>query len=99
MKNIPIPQKKLNIHKLIDKTEQLLKRMRCKALFYNNDNTSDRKENQAENISSCFTMKSRKFLTQIESMKGCENDLTKMIEKHAHAECIWHVLLKLDEDI
>ena len=44
-------------------------------------------------------MKSRKFITQIESMKGCENDLTKMIEKHALQECIWHVLLKLDEDI
>ena len=34
----------IHIH-LIDKTEQLLKRMKWKALFYDNDNTNGRIKN------------------------------------------------------
>ena len=68
------------IDKLIDKTEQLLKHTIWKVLFYNNDNTGDRKKNQSKNIKNCFNIKSRKCQPQIESLKGFENNLTKMIE-------------------
>ena len=76
MKNIPLLPKESYIYKLIDKTEELLKLMRWKALFDDNYNTSDRKKNQLENIKNCFTMKSRKCPPQVESMKGFEKDLT-----------------------
>ena len=99
MKNIPLPRKESYIHKLIDKTEQLLKRMRWKALFYENDNTSDRKKNQPENTKNCFTMKSRICPPQIETMNCFENDMTKMIEDMQFRKVSSAFLFKLDEDI
>ena len=36
MKNIPVPSKKLYLKILIDKVEVLIKRMRWKALFFEN---------------------------------------------------------------
>ena len=69
VKNIPLPRKESYIYKHIDKTEQLLKRMRWKALFYDNDNTSHRKKNQSENKNNCFTMKSRKCPPQQKVLK------------------------------
>ena len=95
----PLPRRESYIYKLIDKTEQLLKRMRWKALFYDNDNTSHRKKNQSENKNNCFTMKSRKCPSQVESMKGFEKDLTKMIENIQFRRVSSTFLLKLDEDI
>ena len=73
--------------------------MRWKALFYDNDNTSDRKKNKSENKNNCFTMKSRKCPPQVESMKGFEKDLTKMIENIQFRRVSSAFLLKLDEDI
>ena len=74
-------QNNLCIYKLNDKTQQVLKHMRCKILFYHNDNTSDRKKNQSENTTLVFAnLKSRKSAPQVESMKGFENDLTNMIQ-------------------
>ena len=70
-----------------------------KALFYDNDNTSDRKKNQSENNRNCFTMKSRKWPPQVESMKGFEKDLTKMIENIQFRKVSSAFLLKIDEDI
>ena len=46
MKNIPLPRKESFKYKLIDKTEQHLKRMRWKSLFHGNDNASDSEKNQ-----------------------------------------------------
>ena len=75
------PQNDLRIYKLNNKTQQVLKHMRCKAFFYHNDNTSDRKKDQSENTTLVFAnLKSRKSAPQVESMKGFENDLTNMIE-------------------
>ena len=99
MKNIPSPRKESYIYKLIDKTEELLKRMRWKALFYDNYNTSDGKKNQPENTKNYFTMKSRKCPPQVESMKGFEKDLTKIIENIQFGKVSSAFLLKLGEDI
>ena len=99
MKSILLSRKESCIYKLIDKTEQLLKRMRWKALFYDNDNTSHRKKNQSENKNNCFTMKSRKCPPQVENMKDFEKDLTKMIENIQFRRVSSAFLLKLDEDI
>ena len=73
--------------------------MRWKALFYDNDNTSDRKKKQSENKNNCLTMKSRKCLLQVESMKGFEKDLAKIIENIQFRRVSSTFLLKLDEDI
>ena len=40
LKNVPLPSKDSYKYKLIENTEQLLKRMRWKAFFYDRDNTS-----------------------------------------------------------
>ena len=40
MKNIPVPSKKLYLKILIDKVEILVKRMRWKALFFENQSGS-----------------------------------------------------------
>ena len=73
--------------------------MRWKALFYDNDNTSDRKKKQLENKNNCFTMKSRKCLPQVESMKSFEKDLTKMTENIQFRRVSSTFLLNLDENI
>ena len=73
--------------------------MKWKALFYDNDNTGDRKKNQPENTKNYFTMKSRKFPPQIESMKGFEKDLTKMSENIQFKKASSAFLFKLIEDI
>ena len=65
MKSIPLPRKESFIYKLNDKTEQLLKPMRWKALLYDNDNTSDREKNQPENNKNCFAKKSKKCSPQL----------------------------------
>ena len=98
-KNILLPRRESYRYKLIDKRKQLLKRMRWKALFYANNNTSDRKKNQSENKNNCFTIKSRKCPSQVENMKGFEKDLTKMIENTQFRRVSSAFLLKLDEDI
>ena len=60
MKNILLPRKESDTYKLIDTTEQLLKRMKWKAFLYDIDNTRGKKNNQLENNKNCLTMKSRK---------------------------------------
>ena len=47
----------------------------------------------------CFTMKSRKCPPQVESVKGFERDLTKMIEKIQFRKAFSAFLLKLDGEI
>ena len=99
MKNILLPWKESYMYKFIDITDQLLKRMRWKPLFYDNDNTSDRKKNQSEINKNSSTIKSRKCPSQVESMKCFEKDLTKMTENIQFRKVSSAFLLKLDEDI
>ena len=94
MKNILLPWKESYMYKFID-----LKRMRWKPLFYDNDNTSDKKKNQSENNKNSSTIKSRKCPSQVESMKCFEKDLTKMTENIQFRKVSSAFLLKLDEDI
>ena len=83
LKNIPLSSKDSYEYKLIEKTEQLLKRMRSKAFFYDRDNTNkyNNKNNTYvdETVDNKFNIKT-KFPPQIQDMKDFENDLLKLVE-------------------
>ena len=68
MKNIPIPSKNLCLKILIDKVELLIKRMRWKALFF---------ENETESTLKCG-FKIRKYPPQNKNLMEFEDDLQKM---------------------
>ena len=82
LKNIPLPSKDSYKYKLIEKTEQLLKRMRWKAFFYERDNTNkySNKNNTyvEETIDNKCKLKTRKCPLQIQEMKDFENYLLKL---------------------
>ena len=69
MKNIPVPSKKLYLKILIDKVELLIKRMRCKALFLENESES----------TFIYGFKTRKCPPQHKDLMEFEDDLQKMI--------------------
>ena len=69
MKNIPEPSKKLYLKILIDKIELLVKRMRSKALFFQNESESTFK----------YGFKTRKCPPQHKDAMEFEDDLQKMI--------------------
>ena len=69
MENIPVPSKKLYLKVLIDKVEILIKRMRRKALFF---------ENESESTFKCG-FKTRKCPPQHKDLMEFEDDLQKMI--------------------
>ena len=69
MENIPVPSKKLYLKVLIDKVEILIKRMRRKALFFENDSESTFK----------CGFKTRKCPPQHKDLMEFEDDLQKMI--------------------
>ena len=74
MKNIPLPSKETYIHRLIDKTEKLIKRMRWKAFFFNKDDEEDDVENNKP------IYKTRNCPPQIPELKDFETDLITLIE-------------------
>ena len=69
MKNIPVPSKKLYLKILIDKVELLIKRMRCKALFLENESES----------TFIYGFKTRKCPPQHKDLMEFEDDLQNMI--------------------
>ena len=82
MKNIPIPPKNTYLKKLIEKTENVIKRMKWKAFFFEKQNKDDQSNsNHNEN----FGFKSRKCPPQNEDLAPFENDLLNMI-KHIQSK-------------
>ena len=75
MKIIPQPRKESCIYNLIDKTKQLLKHMRQNALFYDDDNISDR-------VSSAFLLKLNEDVKNIKSSKRMFISADKTQEDH-----------------
>ena len=61
MKNIPIPPRNSYLKKLIEKTESVIKRMRWKAFFFEQNNKTDH-NNDDDNVDrNNFGFKSRKM--------------------------------------
>lgn len=75
MKNIPIPPRNSYLKKLIEKTEKVIKRMRWKA-FFSEQNKTDRNNNE----SSHFGFKSKKCPPQNEDLNNFEADVYDMIK-------------------
>lgn len=75
MKNIPIPPRNSYLKKLIEKTEKVIKRMRWKA-FFSEQNKTDRNNNE----SSHFGFKSKKCPPQNENLNNFEADVYDMIK-------------------
>ena len=72
-KNIPLPSHNDYLQRLIEKTEQFLRRMRWKTHFFlNPDTTSSTKET--------YGFKSTKNPSPIEELKDFEDDMLKMIQ-------------------
>jgi len=72
-KDIPLPSEKDYKRKLIEKTEHLCKRMRCKAFFYLNPSTEG-------SHNETFGFSSRKSPPQVPAMLNFEKRLLSMIE-------------------
>ena len=76
MKNIPVPPRKTYLMQLIAKVESVIKRMRWKAFFFqeNETNVTEDTNSTEEN----YGFKSRNCPPQINELEGFESDLIKM---------------------
>ena len=72
-KNIPLPSQNDYRQRLIEKTEQFLRRMRWKAYFFLNPST-------ISNTKDTYGFKSAKNPPPVEELKEFENDMLKMIQ-------------------
>lgn len=73
LKNIPIPSEKLYKKLLIEKVEDVTKRMRWKAHFFEKGENSNDKQQK-------YGFKSRKCPPQIKDMESFESDLVEMTQ-------------------
>ena len=90
-KNIPLPSRSDYLQQLIEKTEQLLRRMHWKAHFLlNPDTTSSSKET--------YGFKSSKNPPPVEELKDFEDDMPKMIQSVKFKQVNNPFLNKLKED-
>ena len=90
-KNIPLPSRNDYLQRLIEKTEQFLRRMRWKAHFFlNPDTTSCSKET--------YGFKSTKNPPPVEELKDFEDDMLKMIQSVKFKQVNNPFLDKLKED-
>ena len=90
-KNIPLPSRSEYLQRLIEKTEQFLRRIRWKAYFFlNPDTTSSSK--------ATYGFKSTKNPPPIEELKDFENDMLKMIQSVKFKQVNNSFLDKLKED-
>ena len=90
-KSIPLPSRSDYLQRLIEKTEQFLRRIRWKAHFFlKPDTTSSSKET--------YGFKSTKNPPPIEELKDFENDMLKMIQSVKFKQVNNPFLNKLKED-
>lgn len=83
MKNIPLPTTSAFKKRLIEKVEQVIKRMRWRALFFlqrEDDKDDNDDDGGAEEREEKFGFKTRKCPPKIEELQEFEEDLLKMIE-------------------
>ena len=87
-KNIPIPSTREYIKRLLEKTEQLIKRMRWKAFYFlkDSDEDSDVSNSNSDNDDDqCpkqdkFGFKTKRTPPQVPDMIDFERDLLNMVE-------------------
>ena len=79
MKNIPIPPRNSYLKKLIEKTENLIKRMRWKAFFFERNKEKD-KDNKDDNETNNYGFRSRKCPPHNDELDNFESDLYDMIK-------------------
>ena len=86
MKNIPIPSRNTYIKKLIEKTESVIKRIRWKAFFFEQNKDKNKTNRDSDNddsnsaIDNNFGFKSRKCPPQNEELNNFEADVYDMIK-------------------
>ena len=94
MKNIPLPPKNSYLKRLIEKVESVIKRMRWKAFFF--DQNSDDKEHVTDEK---FGFKSRKCPPQNDEMDKFEADLMDMVKNIKFRNATDNFLTSLKDDI
>lgn len=72
-KNIPLPSQNDFLQRLIEKTEQFLRRMRWKAYFFLNPDTSNSSKDT-------YGFKSTKNPPPIDELKEFEDDMLKLVQ-------------------
>ena len=82
LKNIPTPDEKSYKLQLVEKIEDLIKKMRWRALFFlgkcnNNDNN---REEDNHNMGARYGLKSPKCPPQVKELAAFENDLIRLIK-------------------
>ena len=75
-KNVPVPSEKEYTLTLLEKTEELFKRMRWKAFFYNNRNETQQDHQTAET----YGLRTQKSPPSINELIEFENDLISLIK-------------------
>ena len=95
MKNIPIPKKNNYIKILIEKVENVVKRMRWKAFFFDKDTDQDNESTDSNN----YGFKSRKCPPQNEEMDKFQTDLLEMVRSIEFRNVKDKFQDKLNEDI
>ena len=91
-KNIPIPSQKDYLHRLIDKTEQFLRRMRWKAHFF-------LQPNQLQPAKESYGFKSTKNPPHIEDLEEFEDGMLQLIQSIKFKKINNPLLTKLSEDV
>lgn len=80
MKNIPIPPRIAYLKKLIEKTENVIKRMRWKAFFFERNKEKDVNCSDDTNETNNYGLNSRKCPPHNDDLSNFESDLYDMIE-------------------
>lgn len=90
LKNIPIPNKKSYLKCLIDKVENVIRRLRWKVYHFENSRKNDDEKEDEGTINHNFGFKSNKCPPKNESLNAFENDLYEMVRsiefKNSHNE-------------
>lgn len=99
MKNIPIPPKDTYLKRLIEKVESVIKRMRWKAFFFDqNTDVADNTDETDKAANNKFGFKSRKCPPQNEEMIKFEADLLHMVKNVQFRNVNEQFQNKLNED-
>ena len=77
MKNVPLPSKKLYLKCLTEKVEKFIKRIRWKAMFYEQNNNLDDDEPQRKQN---YGFKTLKCPPQHPDLEQFENELLNLIQ-------------------
>ena len=83
LKNIPLPSESTYLKCLMDKAENFIRRLRWKAVFFDQEDTNDNQgeeDNNDEDVPINYGFKSTRTPPQNEHLKSFENDLYDMIQ-------------------